>query len=200
MPISPAELFRAAGVLYSGAVPWGTRPPVSDSGIYAVSLSSNRDAADVVHANAPIAVSAVRTWLGRVPGLQLDGNPEPTAEDVAACLSTFWLPDESIVYIGKATKLNNRLGQFFNHKLGERRPHAGGHWLKALSVLNKCTIHYGKCGDPETFESKALDAFVDQASAETKSTIANSGLPIPFANRAHPQGNRKQTRIGKDTV
>ncbi|GIK17804.1 MAG: hypothetical protein BroJett003_27680 [Planctomycetota bacterium] len=110
-------------------------------------------------------------------------------------MNEFWLPDESIVYIGKATCIRKRLNQFHRHKLGSRSLHAGGHWLKTLSNLGELHIHYCTCPTADTAERKedeALAAFKAQASARWRSHIHNA---VPFANRAHPAGFRKQREI-----
>ncbi len=42
-------------------------------------------------------------WLERVPGLLLDGE-RPTATQLAARLGSFWLPEQTVVYVGRTSK------------------------------------------------------------------------------------------------
>lgn len=50
-------------------------------------------------------------------------------------LATFWLPDEVVLYIGLAgASVRKRVRQYYRTPLGDKRPHAGGWWLKTLTV------------------------------------------------------------------
>ena len=84
-----------------------------------------------------------------------------------------------------------------------RHPHAGGHWLKTLSCLDQLHVYFAECPSAEAAaaqESVALEVFVDRVSKESRSALLNPSLPIPFANRGHPRGNRKQTGIRYDVL
>lgn len=124
----------------------------------------------------------------------------PQASDVVEVLGSFWLIDEPIIYIGKASSLRQRLGQYFRHELGDRRPHAGGHWIKTLECLQSTFIHYAETAtesDARKKEDDALTIFKAGVSSQHRSRITN---PIPFANREHPRGSRKQRDIGHDVL
>lgn len=61
----------------------------------------------------PLDFPKLARWIDRVPSLALDGaktTPEPLKER----LSGFWLPDEVILYIGKATTLRSRVRGYYN--------------------------------------------------------------------------------------
>jgi hypothetical protein len=45
-----------------------------------------------------------------------------------------WNADQEIIYIGRATKLRKRLGQFYRHKFGASSPHRGGQDIKLLQA------------------------------------------------------------------
>jgi hypothetical protein len=203
VPISPEQLFTAIGARRSGSSPWGVRIPHDKPGVYFVSLTPDAKTNTGLLSRAPISPALVSEWIGRVPTFAFDGKP-CRADDVGSFLATAWLPDESIVYIGRATKsLAVRTGQFFRHRLGERQPHNGGHWVKVLSNLNDLFLHYAGC-DNETqakaLEERALAEFVQQVSRTTRERLMNPRIPIPFANREYPQGTRKQARIGRDVL
>ena len=170
------------------------------AGIYFVSPSANPSLNLGVLEQAPISLDAVEAWLRRVPPLSLCRVVQPPVRDVADFLKWFWLPDESILYIGKATRLRTRVRQLLRHQLGMRRPHAGGHWLKTLSCLGQLHVYFAECPSVETAaanESAALGMFMDQVSGETKWALLNAR---PFANREHPRGTHKQNGISHDVL
>lgn len=187
----------------AGRVRWGHKIAADRPGIYFVSLSSDPGLNAGVLQEAPISREAVEAWLERVPSFTLGSVMRPRAGDVVAFLRRFWFPDENIVYIGRAKRLGPRIWQLFRHRLGDRRPHAGGQWLKTLPCLEALHVYFSECGslvDAKAKEPAALDVFVRQVSEDTKAQLLNPDLPIPFANREHPQGNRKQNCISHSVL
>lgn len=203
MPIAAAELFGECNLTVGEVVRWGGRVTTTAPGVYAVSLSANGSANAGLCSDGPVSKALVQEWIARVPGFLFDGMGSPNPEEVTTFLQKNWLPDESIVYIGKATSLRARLGQLFRHRLGDCRPHAGGHWLKALSLLSDCHVFIVPCETvaiAEAKEQELLGAFVRQVSSATTKALYCRGLPIPFANREYPPGVRKQARISRDVL
>ena len=203
MPSSACCVLDEIGLSVGGRIRWGEEVPSSMPGVYVVSLSHDPTANFGCLAEAPISLPAVEGWLAIVPSLSLDGVVQPPADRLADFLNSFWLPDEDIVYIGKATRLRSRLSQLFRHRLGDRRPHAGGHWVKTLACLQKLHVYFSECESVEQAaakETSALDAFVVRVSKETRALLPAPHLAIPFANREHPHGNRKQKRLSHDVV
>jgi hypothetical protein len=206
MPISPLELFERVGYRHTGSVPWHTSPKSSQPGVYAVSLSADPASAAGLN-DAPINTNKVAAWIERVPTFQFDNFPSPAPEDVVARLSTFWLPDEAIVYIGKATTLSDRVSGYYKTPLGNRSPHAGGHWIKTLDVLNNLTVHYAEVkdgSDPEAIEYEMMRFFQDSVSLETRSRHPQPSLLLPFANLEGPGGRRSHgirgAKLGKKST
>lgn len=198
MPISPSELFEQAGCRWTGAVPWRTRPRTNRPGVYVVSLSSDPTSASGLTV-APVNTQKVAVWIDRVPTFQLYGKRSPAAADVAAHMSEFWLAEESVVYIGKAgTSLANRVGQYYRTPLGDRKPHAGGHWIQTLDVLNNLTVHYGEVpdGDPEDIEALMMQVFMASASKHVLGSHPQPSLVLPFANLEGPGGRRSHGLSG----
>lgn len=76
-------------------MPWGTPAPTRVPGIYSVELPDPRG-------TAPIAMSAVRAWIRRVPAITVDGLPA-TGATLAARLEAFWVPAAKVLYIGQAS-------------------------------------------------------------------------------------------------
>ena len=124
---SIADLLEQVGLLWSGVVRWGEPIPSRNAGVYIVSQTSRCDQNPPVRDNAPIVRCAVVDWLAKAPSLRLDGRSEPSPDVVVRRLREFWLPDESILYIGKTDRpLRERVNEYYGTKLGNRSPHRGG--------------------------------------------------------------------------
>ena len=150
----------------------------------------------------PISGAAVAGWIKKVANLTLDHTP-PTSKQLCARMATYWLPDEPIVYIGKATSLAGRVGGYYSTPLGDKRPHAGGHWIKTLSNLASLTVHYAEiCDgrDPETVEKSMLFAFMSGVSPATKKRHPQPHLVIPFANLEIKGFGRRNHGIGRAVI
>lgn len=157
MPITPRTLFREVGLEVTGAVAWGTPVSSEACGVYVVSLSQDPSRSGGLRAQAPIDRGSIERWIARVPTIELD-KFKTTAGGVIERLSRFWLTDESILYIGKATPLRSRINAYYATPLGNRGPHAGGHWIKTLSVLNETFVHFAEVPECEKVEGGIGDA------------------------------------------
>ncbi len=183
MPNSPRQLFDDVGCVTISAVPWGTKPQSARPGVYVVSLHSDATRSDGL-SGAPLDVAAIAAWIVRVPSLTLDGR-RPTPESLAKRLARYWLADEAVLYIGKATSLRARLGQYYSTPLGDRRPHAGGYWVKTLTKLNSLTVHYSEldaAADPGDVENRMLRLFAQAVPRRVRAAHPQPSLTIPFAN------------------
>jgi hypothetical protein len=120
-------------------VQWGNEVESSEAGVYIVSTSNYPDKNPKLNKEAPIDEKILSYWLQKIKTLKI-GSKRPSVEELKERLSKFWLPDENILYIGQTTKqfLNKRISQFYKHELGDKRPHAGGCWIK---TLNKTSRH-----------------------------------------------------------
>src|SRR3979409_959261 len=105
MPSSVLCLFDFACLSLGGSVQWKTPIPVRGSGVYIVSLSDDPSKGNGLVPCAPLEQAAVAAWLARVPALQIDGAQCASAGVLLNRIAGFWLSDENIVYIGKATSL-----------------------------------------------------------------------------------------------
>ena len=200
MPSTVSDLLDAASLRLTGVVPWSQPVRTSAPGVYIVSLSSEFDCNGRLLATAPIDHDLVSKWIARVPTIELDGRCKPSADAVANRLSAFWLPDESTLYVGKAASLRNRVQSFYKTPLGDRRPHAGGHWLKTLSVLNGPFVYFAEAPEPEPAESRLIQAFISGVSQGTKRGLRDPVHPFPFANLEFPRGTRKGHGIARSTL
>lgn len=97
-------------------------------------------------------------------------------------LSGFWLRDENVLYVGKATSLRDRVKAYYSTKLGARRPHSGGWFIKTLSDFGELYVHYAAHEDALAAEETILRTFMASVSDETRSALHDPDLPLPFAN------------------
>lgn len=189
MPSTVRQLIEAADASYGGHVAWGTPVPEPDPGIYLIALTNALDD-HLVADDPPIDSHRVQLLLDRRPELKLDGS-RPTSGELADRIASMWLPDEPVIYIGKATSIAARVGQYYTTTLGARSPHAGGWPLKVLSNLDSFTVHWATTPMPELAEQKALAAFVQGVSSTTRSRLWDPQHPYPFANLEGPGGRKR---------
>jgi len=183
-------------------VKWGQPLDSSSVGIYFVSTNKDPNLIRTSYINAPIDEDIIQFWIKKVPTIQVDGKPA-TVESISQRLSSFWLPDENIIYIGQTESrkgLKSRVNQYYNTELGERKPHAGGHWVKTLKILNELFIHFIPLQNAADIEKKIMRNFVSQVSEQTKENLFDPYLPLPFANLELEQGSRKKHGISKSKL
>lgn len=195
--MTPHELPRTAGLDVVGTVAWGSPIPSDEEGVYVVSLDRDPDICAGLLA-APIDDHALLIWTQTADGLQMDGA-QPTIAALRARLESYWLTDESILYVGKATNLNSRVGSYYRSKIGRRSPHRGGMWLKTLAILESLWIHWCPTPkqEPESIESLLLKAFVAGVSPTSRSVYpaADRNRPLPFANLELRTDGRRYLRM-----
>jgi len=198
VPSTPDSIAAKVGLGISGSAPWGTKPGTSAPGIYLVSLSADPNRADVLQ-DIPLSAAAIQEWLDTAPMMTVD-DVRARPSTLATRLARYWLPDETILYIGKAVSLSDRVGGFYSSRIGHARPHRGGMWLKTLSNLDHLTVHYAVVDrDPGPVESRALGAFMARVSAGSRRRYPEQerDLPLPFANLEwHSEGKRCRRQHG----
>lgn len=179
--------MERAGLVALGTVLWGSAVPIKSPGIYIIALP-------VPIEIPPFSRSTIEQWIRSAPRMRISAIPDalPTFPLIANSLRDFWLSEEKVLYIGKATCLRTRLGQFYRHQLGVRRPHAGGHWLKTLEVLPECLISYSECEKPRAAETRLLSLFAELCGSRSYEPTT------PFANRQ--PGIAKQRAILNSTI
>jgi transcription elongation factor GreA len=132
--------------------------------------------------SAPIDLNVVGRWIEDLPDLTLDGA-RPAGKDLGARLNGFWLPDQTVVYIGMSTaSIGSRVAAFVRTPLGERRPHAGGYWLKTLTGLERCRVWWAETDAAEEYEDALFGAFAATFPAEVAATLHDPAVILPFAN------------------
>ena len=167
-----------------GPAVWGAPVRSNRPGIYLVELPEPAD-------SAPLDFNAVGRWIERVPTLTLDGA-RPTGRDLAARLRAFWLPDQPILYVGTSgVSIGARVSATLRTPLGDRRPYAGGHWLRTLSGLDRLRIWWAETDAVEEYEDAILDAFAAAVPGPAALTLHDRTVVLPFANLQAADGTRK---------
>ncbi len=195
VPTSPAELFRSVGLELTSSVAWGEEPQTRASGVYCASIHADPDKVGGL-SKAPVSTTRIREWCDRVGGVRLCGSVvEPV--QLAAHIAQWWINDEPVVYIGKATSLRSRIGGYYKTLLGDIRPHRGGYWLKTLSSFDSFTVHFAEAqrATPECYERRMLGAFVRGVSDDARSLHPEPQLTLPFANLEYHDGSRRHRRV-----
>ena len=193
--LSPAALFQSVGVAPTGQVAWRQRIPSSAHGVYIVSLHSDADDSTGL-AEAPLDRSPITEWMALTPPWTVHGH-RLGVDDVAAHMAQWWLPRTSILYVGTAKTLSSRVADYYRTTLGAHKPHAGGYWIKTLSVLSTVTVHYhvatGPIGSERDIESKLQNSFLS-GYGQVPDAHPEPNLPLPWANLeiAKPKPRRRR--------
>jgi transcription elongation factor GreA len=188
-PLGAAELLRSVGLLADGPATLGIPVRSDRPGVYIVELPTPQAA-------APIDFNAIGRWIEHVPGLTLDGA-RPTGRELAARLHGFWLSDQRVLYVGmSAQSIGARIGAFQRTPLGDRKPYAGGYWLKTLTGLDRLRIWWAETDAAEEYEDALLEAFVASVPPEAAGQLHDPEVVLPFANLQTAAHVRKRHGIG----
>lgn len=178
MASTVVDVFSAAALRPAGEVRWGAPIPLDAPGVYTVGLSHDPHSVYGALSEAPIDLDALRRLLAARPELRVDGG-QPTVGELAARLRAFWLA-EVLLYVGLAgTSVRERVRQYYRTPLGARRPHAGGWWLKTLTVLDHLRVHWAPAPDPTAAETAMLLAFASGVSAPGLAALHDPGRVAP---------------------
>ena len=156
-------------------------------GVYLIELTAP-------HTTAPVDVAAVGRWIERVPNLSLDGA-RPTSKALAARLASFWLPSQSVVYVGSTpSSIATRVDALNRHVLGDRRPHAASQWLKSLAGV-PLRVWWASTSAPEEYEDGLLEAFAAAVPPLEVRALPDPEIVLPFANLRSTLGVAKRHGI-----
>ena len=183
-----AGLLRAVGLLADGPVVWGRPVPPAGAGVFIVEMASPVS-------SAPLELTRIGKWLERMEGLRLDGS-RPTSRALAARLAAFWMPSESVIYIGSsATSVSRRVAAMIATPLGDRRPSSAGHWLHALAMPAGTRIWWTATTAVEEYEDALFTAFAERVPEADRAALPDPEIVLPFANLRRPTGERKPTGL-----
>jgi hypothetical protein len=163
------------------------------SRVYVVSANEGHDDASMP-GPARVSEEECAAWLRRADGLTLHGQ-RPTPSELAAQVARWWLPDEPIVYIGKATKLSGRVRDYYKTPLGAPKKHGGGRWLKTLVGLRLHFVHWALVAtaeDARHAEDEMLRVFAETATLPDSYPTPNVVLPFANLQRDRTPGERAE--------
>ena len=182
--LTAAGLLRSVGLLADGPAVWGRQFAASGPGVFVIELPSPP-------ASAPIELTRVGKWMERVPTLRMDGRPA-VSRAVAARIASFWIPSTSVLYVGSSTaSVSARVAAIDATALGERRPYAGGHWLKLLTGLERARVWWARTAATEEYEDALFSAFEAAVPAADRARLHDASVVLPFANLRSTTGDRK---------
>lgn len=188
------DVFERAGLHPTETVRWGDSPEIDHPGIYVVAQTADLDFAGGLQ-SAPISNEAVEELLAARPELRVRGR-RPSPEELAAALSSMWVPNEPILYIGMTdASVRKRVLAYYRTRLGARQPHAGGWPIKMLTTLRETFVFVSPCADPGAAEAVMIGAFAQQVPASALDGYCDPVRVMPFANLEFPKGNRKMHGI-----
>lgn len=185
---SGPALLRSVGLLADGPGQWSRPIPAQGPGVFIVELAAPLP-------SAPIELTRVGKWIERVETLRLDGAPS-VSKALAARLAAFWLPSQTVLYIGASdVSVRRRLAAMTGTELGDRRPYAGGYWLKTLRGLDSTRIWWAATTATEEYEDALLEAFAAGVPDAERAGLADPDVVLPFANLRRGTGARKPTGL-----
>ena len=183
-------LLKSAGVNPNRlhTIRWGEPMRNSTIGIFFVSLSAKPDANAMVLSEAPLDETKLSAWISS-PGdiLCLDGEPCTDTGLLRQRMNQFWLPEESIVYIGQVFSMGGikkRIDQLYKTGPGKRMQNVDGYWIKSLRNLNEMYIHYISVMNAEQISAGIIARFSSQAKCgpNVRPDKLASETIVPFAN------------------
>ncbi len=205
MATKVTDIFNHFGLTIHGQIKWGNKITSTSCGIYIIAITDDRD--KIVTIDKPIFNDKeINDWINLVSSggktLLIDKVPA-TIQSIKLRLEQFWLPDETIVYIGKAgpkvnRTLKKRLEEFYVTRLGCNKKHAGGHWLNTLQNLSDLNIFYSEA-DPD-IEEDMIKYFCGRVSCKTKEQLYDNINCFPFANKELNKSVRKSHGFTNQTI
>jgi hypothetical protein len=198
MPSTVKNIIDEVGLKIDGVVKWGEPIRIKEPGIYIVAISGKENKNDCIE-NPLINKEAVKKWIENTPEMTLDFN-KPEVEMLIERIKEYWIPDETILYIGMTKRdLSKRIKEFYRHKLGKGSPHKGGDWLKTLENINDLYIYYAATDENEKYEKMLMMVFGRNMTRNLNKPRIYE-VAVPFANKERERNNRKNHGIKKSYV
>ena len=149
---------------------------------------------------AHLELTRVGKWIERVETLRLDGE-RPTSRALSARLASFWLPSQTVLYVGAtAQSIGRRVASIANTELGDRRPNSGAHWLKTLRSLDGVHVWWAATQATEEYEDALLAAFAAGVPEADLAGLPDRTVVLPWANLRTVTGDRKATGLSGSLI
>lgn len=182
-PRGAPGLLRSVGLLADGPGQWGRPVAAPGPGVFIVELVAPLP-------NAPIELTRVGKWIERVASLRLDGE-RPSSRALSARLASFWLPSQTVLYIGRSEiSVARRLAAIARTELGDRQPYAGAYWLKTLRGLETARLWWAPTDASEEYEDALFDAFAEGVPDAERASLPDRSVVLPFANLRRAGGSK----------
>jgi len=179
------DLLSALDLMLDGPAVWGAPVRSPRPGVFVVELPEPI-------AEPPIDPTVLRQWLERVPTLTVDGDT-PTPRDLALRLGAYWLPGETVLYIGStARSLGGRVAALVATELGDRRPFGSAYRLRTLRDVARLRVWWAETDAPEEYADALMTAFAGGVDPASVARLPDSALVLPFANVEAPDGRREE--------
>jgi len=190
---SAASLLRSVGLMADGPAVWGRPVPAQGPGVFVIELSAPT-------ATAHIELTRVGKWIERVDSLRLDGV-RPTSRALAARLASFWLPSQTVLYVGATEhSIGRRIAAIGRTELGDRKPHSGAHWLRTLRSLDGVLVWWAPTEATEEYEDALLTAFAEGVPEADLGALPDRAVVLPWANLRAVTGDRKATGLSGSLI
>src|SRR5258708_4810431 len=103
MPTTVRQLFEAFQIMEFHHIKWGTPFIENGGGIYMISTIPTPEKHLGILEEPKFDEAQISKWINKFDDFKIDDSPaSPTL--LKARLCEFWLKDESILYVGKASK------------------------------------------------------------------------------------------------
>ncbi len=138
--IKVEEIYNAVGISEYTTIKWGvirqSKIP-KEFGVYIIEIHE-------LFENPQLNDNAINEWLDNSGRVEIQEHKKVNTGLAKKHLSTFWKPDESIIYIGQSSLskggIKKRLSDFFSHCLKQRTA-CRWLWVKLLNNM-KLNVHY----------------------------------------------------------
>ena len=195
MPTTIREIFNEFDLEITGQIKWGQEISSKKCGLYFVAITNDPDKLKCWE-NPFFGDTEIQNWIELVKKcwkeIKVDKKPA-SMTNLKNRLNNLWLPDETILYIGKAgptviRTIGKRVNEYFETKLGCNKKHAGGNWINTLTKLNELTVFYSEFNlaeyhKIEETETKLIEYFSKNVSDKTKNRLVDRINCFPFANK-----------------
>src|SRR6478609_7998908 len=186
--LTAPSLLRSVGLMADGPAVWGRPVQAQGPGVFVIELPGPLP-------SAPIELTRAGKWIERVESLRLDGE-RPLSKALAALLAAFWLPSQTVLYVGSSERsIARRVAAMGATELGDRRPYSGGHWLKTLRSLDGLKVWWAATAATEEYEDALLAAFAAGVPEADLAALPDRVVVLPWANLRRPTGERKATGL-----